>query len=578
MGMIQASGESEMNRQVGPGGEALQARRPLRVGLIATKFMTRWRRAVIVDVSATTDCVLALVILVQSDGPGPAAGRRSWIGRLYGWVDRCLFRKGPDALDEVDVEDLIRDHPSLDIRLAAGDESIEELDVDRILAFELDVLLCLGPEPQGIRVARLARFGTWAYRFGELGESVVEPVGFREVLGCRPSATVSLNLLGAGPAREERVLYSTRLKTNRISARRHGDHLGAVASTLVGRVLRQVQEEESLDPWTGLGAPGGRVHPVPDNAEMTRLLVSFVGRIAAEGSHRLIYRDQWALGYSTVGEWEGHLPDLRSLRLIMPPRDRFWADPFPIQIGGRTHVFFEDYYYPNRKAHISVFEIDDRGRVGVPKLALERPYHLSYPFVFSWGGQLYMIPETTASGNVELYRCTGIPDRWEFDRMLLEGVRAADVTLEEHDGLWWLFGNIPVNGAHNDFEELHLFHAECPLGPWSPHRRNPVKSDVGSSRPAGRLYQREGIWYRPAQDCALGYGYSIVLNRVEVWNRRIYKEVPVGRLDSDWAPGLDRTHTFNALGSLFVVDVRVSRLRLGRGKPSPPMDFRDLAR
>jgi hypothetical protein len=253
------------------------------------------------------------------------------------------------------------------------------------------------------------------------------------------------------------------------------------------------------------------------------------------------------------------------MRLLRPPSDRFWADPFPVEADGTRYVFFEDYPDSAGKGHISVFEIDGRGDVGEPRTALERPYHLSYPFVFSWSGQFYMIPETTAVGDVELYRCVGLPDRWKFDRTLLRGVRAADATLEEHDGLWWLFATIPAAGAHNDLEELHLFHAETPLGPWTPHRRNPVKSDLGSSRPAGRLFRRDGTWYRPAQDCTLGYGHSIAINRVEAWDLGDYRESAAGRIDPDWATGVDRTHTFNALGPLFVLDARVARPRLSLG-------------
>jgi transcriptional regulator GlxA family with amidase domain len=38
-------------------------------------------------------------------------------------------------------------------------------------------------------------------------------------------------------------------------------------------------------------------------------------------------------------------------------------------------------------------------------------------------------------------------------------------------------------------DELSLFYAESPLGPWTPHPRNPVKSDVRGSRPAGGLFE-----------------------------------------------------------------------------------------
>jgi hypothetical protein len=37
-------------------------------------------------------------------------------------------------------------------------------------------------------------------------------------------------------------------------------------------------------------------------------------------------------------------------------------------------------------------------------VAVERDHHLSYPFVFSHDGAVYMIPETSAANRVELLR------------------------------------------------------------------------------------------------------------------------------------------------------------------------------
>ena len=543
----------------------------LKVGLLlGTTGQPRWHRKVIADLATSADCELALIVMARPGSPlaRSSHGRRSWLYRIYRKIDRRLFRKGPDALDVVEVADLIEDCPAVEVKLRDGDESFEATDVERVSAYALDLILCLGPEPRGGRVARMARFGACAFRFGGAVSIDGEFPGVREVLGGLPATTASLNLLASDPGDEERPLYAATLKTDRLSSRRHVDHLGWVASEFVGRALRQIGQQGLPAPTPGSVAPPGQAIGLPGNAEMSRLMARFGGRLAAEGVRRALYSDQWVLGYSTLGVWDGQRPDLSTLRLVMPPADRFWADPFPIVIEGKTWVFFEDYPYETRKGLISVFEIDDHGQVGESRKALERDYHLSYPFVFAWGGALYMIPETTAAANVELYCCTRVPDHWEFDRVLIPGVRAADVTIAEHDGLWWLFACIPADGAHNDVEELHLFHAEGPLGPWRPHRGNPVKSDVGSARPAGRLYRRGESWYRPAQDCTLGYGHSIVLNRVLAWDVDRYDEEEAGRIPPGWAEGVDRTHTFNALGSLFVVDARVARPRFlpkGRG-------------
>jgi hypothetical protein len=41
---------------------------------------------------------------------------------------------------------------------------------------------------------------------------------------------------------------------------------------------------------------------------------------------------------------------------------------------------------------------------------LERPYHLSYPYVFFVGDDAFMLPETAANGAIELYRAVSFPD------------------------------------------------------------------------------------------------------------------------------------------------------------------------
>ena len=50
--------------------------------------------------------------------------------------------------------------------------------------------------------------------------------------------------------------------------------------------------------------------------------------------------------------------------------------------GGVAYVFCEEYPYATGKGVISVFALDDEGNPGSPRVVLERPHHLSYPFVF----------------------------------------------------------------------------------------------------------------------------------------------------------------------------------------------------
>jgi hypothetical protein len=52
---------------------------------------------------------------------------------------------------------------------------------------------------------------------------------------------------------------------------------------------------------------------------------------------------------------------------------------------------------------------------GEPFAVLERSYHLSYPFIFRWGSDIFMIPETSDNRTVEVYRAVEFPGKWELE-------------------------------------------------------------------------------------------------------------------------------------------------------------------
>ena len=54
-----------------------------------------------------------------------------------------------------------------------------------------------------------------------------------------------------------------------------------------------------------------------------------------------------------------------------------------------------------------------------------------------------------------------------------------------------------------------------PLGPWRPHRANPIISDAAHARPAGALYRDGDALIRPSQDARGGYGHAVTLSRID---------------------------------------------------------------
>jgi hypothetical protein len=198
------------------------------------------------------------------------------------------------------------------------------------------------------------------------------------------------------------------------------------------------------------------------------------------------------------------------------------------------------------------FELRDARTPGAPMAILERPYHLSYPFVFEQNRDVFLIPESAESRRVELYRAVSFPDQWEHVADILTELAASDSTIVEHEGLLWLYTTINSPGM-SPCDNVHLYWSADVRGPWHPHRMNPVVSDVRAGRAAGRVFVHDGRLIRPAQDSARRYGHAINFQAITQLSVNDYQEVTVGRLERT-EPRMLATHTYNSDDQYEVTD------------------------
>ncbi|MFL6448873.1 MAG: hypothetical protein ACJ746_14470 [Bryobacteraceae bacterium] len=318
--------------------------------------------------------------------------------------------------------------------------------------------------------------------------------------------------------------------------------------------------------------PAGVARPKPaGDVRCTKSLRlgSFIGKNVTRSLHRrLAYRGKepyWFVAYRSdpnrflrrTGQFHTD-----GFKAIEPPEGSFLADPFLIAQNGKNFIFVEDYPYREGKGVISVLEVDANGQIGSAERVLERPYHLSYPFVFEHEGSIYMIPETMGSRRIELYEAKAFPSRWELVHVLKEDIEAVDTTLWIQDGIYYFFTNVAELGATpNDL--LYLYISDSLCGEWIPHPANPICADVRSSRSAGCLFVRQNRIIRPAQDCSIRYGYACQLNEIQTLSPTEYRERPVGRIDPNWHPGLIGTHTINSNETIEVIDGQIYKSRYG---------------
>ncbi|HSE19147.1 MAG TPA: hypothetical protein VLB46_18950 [Pyrinomonadaceae bacterium] len=497
----------------------------LRIGIIIESFLQpRWVRKSLENVLATSLGEFASLVKVEAKRSGG-----SFLYKLYNRMDRRLYPTTATGL--VSIEDLFSEVPVIE-------------DVEKVAGFNLDLLINFASTEWNRKVSSSAKHGVWFHTFGDAP-------GFREVMHDHPLTNLSLKSL---QRETEQIIYHSVSPTlSRFSAGVNNENCYWKAAAFMARALRDLSAGGNVavqfdHRWDKPGTPG--------NAAMAQMFLKLSGRAAARVYEKLSSFDQWVIGYRF---------DNDEFKYLIPPADRFWADPFQIKVDGRYYIFFEDYVNSAGRAHISVVEVDRNGIVNGPTEVLKLDCHLSYPFVFDWQGDYYMIPETGEKNVVELYRAAKFPFEWEPVKVLLEARSPLDATLCELNGKWWMFVNVEEEGVRVNWDELHLYYAESPLGPWKPHARNPIVSDVHFARPAGRLFWSNGALYRPSQDSELRYGYATIIHMITEVSPSSYKEVPVLKIAPDAKDNdLIGVHTVNLAEEMTVFDCLMKRRKFGK--------------
>jgi hypothetical protein len=180
-----------------------------------------------------------------------------------------------------------------------------------------------------------------------------------------------------------------------------------------------------------------------------------------------------------------------------------------------------------------------------------------------------MMPESSANRSLELYRAESFPDRWALDRTLLSDVTISDATVFERDGRWWLMGTTQEPET-SSWDCLSVWSGPSIVGPWTPSGAGPALVDASSARPAGHVVTRDGVSWRPAQDCTGGYGSGLALCRIDDLGLGAFRQTVVKRLGPPKGAPAEGVHTLNAGFGFEVIDAvgpRSRRAWFGEGEP-----------
>jgi len=205
------------------------------------------------------------------------------------------------------------------------------------------------------------------------------------------------------------------------------------------------------------------------------------------------------------------------------------ADPFLYVHQGELFLFNEAKTL-NKPAWIEGYKTADLMTFTPLGVILKEPGHLSYPFVFGIGSDVFMIPESVYAREVRLYRFDDFPKRPKKVRTLLSG-SYADTSPVKVDDTWFVFTSSDRG--------LELFFTDDIIdGVLTVHPKSPITVDPRYRRCGGAPIKMGGRLYRLAQNCADTYGGNLTLMEIRKISRTEYEESPakenIFNLDQSW--------------------------------------------
>lgn len=540
-------------------------KRPLRIGLLVDSLtQPRWVSKIINDIQSSDFAEICLVVKNEATSEPRGRLQSYWKNRkyllfaLYNRVDNYVTLAEEDAFEDVDIADLLSGVPVLGVMpvMKKFSDWFPEDAVQIIRSYELDVVISHGFRILRGEALRIAKHGVWSYHHGDNLVNRGGPAGFWEVMDGSPISGAVLQVLSEDLDNGEVISRGWSRTVDRFSVKGSRNNLYWRSSSFVMRKLKELYANGKVASDANVFRPYyNPLLKMPTNAELLPRLCKLTWSYAVQKARYSFFFDQWQLAYRFRNSPDDPNNSFYRFNYLVPPKDKFWADPFPVKYEGKYYVFFEEYLYKDDKAHISVIELSKSGASEASPV-LKRDYHLSYPFMLHWNDRYLMIPETAANKTIEVYTAERFPNEWRLETVLFEGIAARDATLFEIDGVWWMFVAI----ADTQFsDELHLYYSDSPLGPWKPHAKNPVRSDVRNSRPAGRPFYWKGELYRPAQDSSQRYGYGMRINKVVQLTPTEFREEEVSQILPQWRKDLRGTHTLNICEDLTVIDCLVHR-------------------
>ena len=283
---------------------------------------------------------------------------------------------------------------------------------------------------------------------------------------------------------------------------------------------------------------------------------------------RRVIQPRWRIGIvenSLEGIVNGE--ELRVQWPSNPFHDRWFADPFVLSVDGdEVTLLVEDYRYAEGQGRVSRIIVDRKRGAIVSCKTILRGGHYSFPAILRENGKVYLYPEQSGQGKLELFEYCPETETCEYvqtlseepltDAIIYKGV-IYSTRLPEPNGkrlkmFKWPSAVQSSIAASQRSSVLRKF--KSPSDVQDANALNleletlnqPTTYVFGEciARNAGDFFEVNGVTYRPAQECNRWYGNALSIQKFEDGAFTEVRRIP----------GM---HTLNSFQGVTVVDRKV---------------------
>ena len=163
------------------------------------------------------------------------------------------------------------------------------------------------------------------------------------------------------------------------------------------------------------------------------------------------------------------------------------ADPFLFNHNGVKYLFAELF---DKKENIGKlgYSVFENGKFTDWHIIIEEPYHLSYPNIFSFRDNIYIVPEANESNSLYAYKAVHFPDKWQKCKPVISGRKLVDTTFLDYNGMHLMFTYEIVPDSN---KKLYIYSVDDE-GNIRNFSDGFISDDDSSARPGGNFLNYNG--------------------------------------------------------------------------------------